>query len=957
MLGNLSSIFQLYFYGAGNRCEIKIVMMKISRIKLFLLPILTMVLTACGGGGSGGGDSPPPLPAIVSLQVTPATTTIPVGFEQQYQAEAKRDDGTVLDVTRNPAVIWSSSDPSIATIDSQGLATGVAPGKVTITASGSANGVSFKRQVTLTITDAIATALQLTPATAKVPTGFEQQFTATVTLSDGSALEVTDKASLSWSSSDPTIATISNIEGRKGRATGVAPGIVTITATGMANGISLTATAQMEVTNETVSALQVTPATTNVPIGLEQQFVAVALLSDGSALEVTDNAALNWSSSDPAIATISNEGVSKGQATGVAAGMVTITASGIANGTPFTATAQMQVTNEIATALQVTPATSEVPVGFEQQFIATALLSDGSALELTDSSILSWSSSNTAIATISNAVGSKGLATGVAPGTVTITASGIANGKPFSAKAQLKVTNATAASLQVMPGTSSVPVGLEQQFTAIALLSDGRSLDVTDNAVLSWSSSDPTIATISNAVGSKGLATAVAPGAVTITASGIANEKPFSITVQMEVTEAVVTTLHVTPTTSVVPVGFEQQFLATALMSDGRRLEVTDNAMLSWSSSDPMIATISNVEGSKGLATGVAAGTVTITASGVANGKPFTTTAQMEVTDAIATALQVAPAIAKVPVGFVQQFTATALLSDGSTLDVTDHEVLNWSSSDPRIATISNAVGSKGVATGVATGTVTITASGIANGTPFSESQELTVTAATLTSLKITPTNETLAMYQVASPDNPTIAFTAVAVMSDGSEVFVSNDKVVWGSDNPYVATISHIGRAIGVHNGITTIMASYNGNNANTQLTVGDIYIAGGYTFVPPLYLDEAQEKGIPYKGNHKEGKHAYAKMTYSQAESYCNGLAPSGNKKYMLPPVAVMQELLDKYGNMQLFPHWGGEVAYFSSTKSWPNLNIMLMYLDGRSRDPAIISSSDDTTSFYVTCVLPPS
>ncbi|MGY1494235.1 Ig-like domain-containing protein, partial [Aeromonas dhakensis] len=95
--------------------------------RVAFLFLLAMALTGCGGEGSGlpAQDDDNTQSDIVSLQVTPASATIPVGFEQQYQAAARRADGAVLDVTRNPAVIWSSSDTSIATVDSQGLATGV----------------------------------------------------------------------------------------------------------------------------------------------------------------------------------------------------------------------------------------------------------------------------------------------------------------------------------------------------------------------------------------------------------------------------------------------------------------------------------------------------------------------------------------------------------------------------------------------------------------------------------------------------------------------------------------------------------------------------------------------------------------------------------------------------------------------------------------------------------------
>ncbi|MNF87567.1 Bacterial Ig-like domain (group 2) [compost metagenome] len=162
-------------------------------------------------------------------------------------------------------------------------------------------------------------------------------------------------------------------------------------------------------------------------------------------MDVTNSAALSWTSSAPTIATISSAGASgNGLATGVAVGVTTLTASGTTNGTPFSATAELTVTAAVVSSLQVTPATDTVPVGLQRQFTATAFLSDGSAMDVTNSAALSWTSSAPAIATISSAGASgNGLATGVAVGATTITASGTANGTPFQATAQLTVTQAT----------------------------------------------------------------------------------------------------------------------------------------------------------------------------------------------------------------------------------------------------------------------------------------------------------------------------------------------------------------------------------------------------------------------------------------------------------------------------------------------------------------------------------
>ena len=85
-----------------------------------------------------------------------------------------------------------------------------------------------------------------------------------------------------------------------------------------------------------IKSLQVTPAQRRIPVGLGQQFVATAFLSDGSSQVVT-GAALSWSSSNASVATISATGL----AAGIAPGTVTITASGTSNGTQFSATAQL----------------------------------------------------------------------------------------------------------------------------------------------------------------------------------------------------------------------------------------------------------------------------------------------------------------------------------------------------------------------------------------------------------------------------------------------------------------------------------------------------------------------------------------------------------------------------------------------------------------------------------------
>ncbi|EKO3563394.1 Ig-like domain-containing protein, partial [Vibrio fluvialis] len=163
---------------------------------LIMLPLLFQ-LTGCNSEGAFS-DSKGELEGsrLVSLQIRPATTIVPIGFSRQYIAEALFNDGQVVDITEDSNLSWHSSDSAIATVDSRGLAKGISGGIVTITASGMADGQHFSASASLTVSSAVVTHLQVTPAVAEVPVGLEQQYTATAFLSDGTSMDVTNDAAI-----------------------------------------------------------------------------------------------------------------------------------------------------------------------------------------------------------------------------------------------------------------------------------------------------------------------------------------------------------------------------------------------------------------------------------------------------------------------------------------------------------------------------------------------------------------------------------------------------------------------------------------------------------------------------------------------------------------------------------------------------------------------------------------
>ncbi len=133
------------------------------------------------------------------------------------------------------------------------------------------------------------------------------------------------------------------------------------------------------------------------------------------------------------------------------------------------------------TAITVAPLNQSVPVNGTLQFTATGHYSDGSTQDITTG--VTWTSSDTTIATISNASGSNGLATGVARGSATIQAT---QGTPFG-KATFNITEPLTM-ITVSPAKSRrVASGIPQQFTALGTYADNSTGDVTSMAT--WSSS------------------------------------------------------------------------------------------------------------------------------------------------------------------------------------------------------------------------------------------------------------------------------------------------------------------------------------------------------------------------------------------------------------------------------------------------------------------------------------
>lgn len=171
--------------------------------------------------------------------------------------------------------------------------------------------------------------------------------------------------------------------------------------------------------NPSISSIFITPSAVTVAISGTQQLAATGTFSDGSRQPLSGST-VGWSSSDDTVASISNGGLVTGIGTGTAT--MTATDQGISGTASVTVTVQ-NLTSIIITTTQGStnpPGTATISgVPATLQFYAYA---NGQATQDITNAV-TWTSSNTSVATISSGLSSgSGLATSVAPGTTNITA-------------------------------------------------------------------------------------------------------------------------------------------------------------------------------------------------------------------------------------------------------------------------------------------------------------------------------------------------------------------------------------------------------------------------------------------------------------------------------------------------------------------------------------------------------
>lgn len=270
-----------------------------------------------------------------------------------------------------------------------------------------------------------------------------------------------------------------------------------------------------------LDSVQVTPTTQSLTVGQTAQFTVVGTYGNAKhPTTQTLTSGVSWSSSAPSVATVSASGV----ATAVGPGTTTITAGGLAFNGPTNSSATLTVTGSAGgtaggsiVSISVIPGSQSVASPSQtSQFIAIGTTSSGATQNLTN--LVAWSSSSTQIATVG---ATTGLATGVGQGTAAITAlyTNSKGGTAVTGTATFTVVGGTAEQFTAVAITpSSQALSASGQTTQLIALgtsgSTGLQADVTSSPLIKWSSSSPSIASVS----ASGLVTGLSAGNATITA-------------------------------------------------------------------------------------------------------------------------------------------------------------------------------------------------------------------------------------------------------------------------------------------------------------------------------------------------------------------------------------------------------------------------------------------------------
>ena len=587
---------------------------------------------------------------VTKISLSASTLLTKVGYTKKITATVTPTNADNREVT------WSSSAPTVASVDQSGNITAKSVGNATITVTAK-DGSGVTATCWVNVTDIKVTGITLNKTTLNIKTGATEQLTAKVQPTDATNSKVT------WSSNEPTVAEVD----QTGMITAKKEGSAVITVTAQ-DGSGKTATCQVNVTDIKVSGITLSAST----LAMQTEDVKQLSVTNITPANAT-NKALKWESKNTWVATVDESG----NVTAKNPGEATITVTAADNG-GAQATCKVTVTERTVpvikvTQIQLSQTRASLIEGKELQLTATVLPTDATNQSLT------WSSSVEGVATVDPT----GKVTAIKAGTTVITATAKDDsGISASCTVQVTVPTVKVTGITLNKTTASVVKGKTVALTATV------TPDTATDKTIKWTTSNKNVATVST----DGVVTAVAAGTAIITATA-ADDSGVKATCKITVTNPVIKVTKVTlnKTTASVVKGKTLTLTATVTPTNATNKNVT------WKSSNTKIATVDG----NGKVTAVAAGTATITCTAKAD-KSKSATCKITVTNPAVkvTKLRMNKTSVDLLKGKTVQLKVTVTPSNATNKAVT------WTSSNKKIATVT----SNGLVKAVGTGTVTITA-------------------------------------------------------------------------------------------------------------------------------------------------------------------------------------------------------------------------------------------------------